>query len=140
MADNEFVGSALYAQWISTTPAGTVTLNTEFRNFNYSPSLSFIDATAGADTATRRISHLKDGQVTVTHLMQSDLGTVQMAALAEGAIGTLTWAEAGTASTKPKHVMACICMGTRTSVPYNDVVTLDTTFQQNGARTDSAWA
>ena len=41
MADNEFVGSALYAQWVSTTPAGTVLLATEFRNFNYRPSLEF---------------------------------------------------------------------------------------------------
>lgn len=139
MADNEFVGSALYVQWISTTPAGTVTLNTEFRNFDYRPSLSFVDATAGADTATRRIAHMKDGQLTVTHLMQNDLGTVQMASLAEGAVGTITWGEAGTASTKPKHVMACICMGSSISQPYNDVVTLTTTFQQNGARTDSAW-
>jgi hypothetical protein len=139
MADNEFVGSALYAQWISTTPAGTVLLATEFRNFNYAPSLSFVDATAGADAATRRLAHMKDGQVTVTHLMQSDLGTVQMASLAEGAVGTLTWGEAGTVTGKPKHVMVCICMGTRTSVPYNDVVSLDTTFQQNGSRTDSAW-
>ena len=139
MADNEFVGSALYAQWISTTPAGTVLLATEFRNFNYRPSLSFIDATAGADAATRRLAHMKDGQVTVSHLMQSDLGTVQMNALAEGAIGTLTWGEAGTTTGKPKSVMACICMGTSRSTPYNDVVSLDTTFQQNSVRTDSVW-
>jgi hypothetical protein len=139
MADNEFAGSALYAQWISTTPAGTVLISTESRNFNYAPSLSFIDATAGADAATRRIAHMKDGQVTVTHLMQSDLGTPQMNSLAEGAVGTLTWGEAGSAAGKPKHAMACICMGTRISVPYNDVVSLDTTFQQNSVRTDSTW-
>jgi hypothetical protein len=139
MADNEFVGSALYAQWISTTPAGTVLLNTEFRNFNYAPSLSFVDATAGADAYTRRLAHMKDGQVTVTHLMQSDLGTPQMNSLAEGAIGTLTWGEAGSAAGKPKHVMACICMGTKQTVAYNDVVSLDTTFQQNGVRADSTW-
>lgn len=139
MADNEFAGSALYAQWISTTPAGTVQLNTEFRNFNYAPSLSFIDATAGADAATRRLAYMKDGQVTVTHLMQTSIGTVVMNSLAEGAVGTLTWGEAGTTATYPKHVMACICMGTRISAPYNNVVQLDTTFQQNGVRTDSVW-
>ena len=140
MADNEFVGSALYAQWVSTTPAGTVLLNTEFRNFNYRPSLSFIDATAGSDAATRRLAHMKDGQVTVSHLMQSDLGTVQMNSLAEGAIGTLTWGEAGTVAGKPKHVAAFICMGTSYTTPYNNVVTCDTTFQQNSVRTDSVWA
>ena len=73
MADNEFIGSALYATWISASPAGTVTLNTEFRNFTYRPSLSFVDATAGADANTRRIAHMKDGQLTCSHLMQNDL-------------------------------------------------------------------
>ena len=139
MADNEFIGSALYATWISASPAGTVTLNTEFRNFTYRPSLSFVDATAGADANTRRLPHMKDGQLTCSHLMQNDLGSAQMALLAEGVSGTITWAEYGTASGKPKHVMAAICMGTNITVAYNDVVVLDTTFQQNGARTDSVY-
>lgn len=139
MADNEFVGSALYATWISASPAGTVVLNTEFRNFNYRPSLSFVEATAGADTAIRRLPHMKDGQLTVTHLMQSDQGTAQMALLAEGVNGTVIWGEAGTVTGKPKHSAAFICMGTSVSQPYNNVVTLDTTWQQNGARTDTVY-
>ena len=144
MANNEFVGSALYAQWIAYnsggTALGTVSLETDSRNFNYRPSLSFVDATAGADAATRRLAYMKDGQVTCSRVLQSDLGTAEMTILAEGVSGTLTWGEAGTASTKPKHVMAAICMGSSYTTPYNNIVTVDVTFQQNGTRTDSAWS
>ena len=47
MADNEYAGSAMYLAWIH--PGGTTTLQTEFRNFSWQPTLNFIDATAGAD-------------------------------------------------------------------------------------------
>src|SRR5512139_1601141 len=116
MADNEFLGSSLYATW--TTSSGTTTLNTEFRNFTYRPSIDIIDATAGADSNRRRITYLKDGQVTVTQLMQNDLGSATMAQLAEGMSGTLLWAEVGTATGKPKHTMAAICLGSSYTTPY----------------------
>jgi hypothetical protein len=144
MANNEFLGSALYAQWIGydstgTVSTGTVTLATDFRNFNYRPSIDIIDATAGADTSRRRITYLKDGQVTCTQVLQSDIGTATMALLTEGQAGTLTWAEAGTAAGKPKHVIPALCMGSSITTPYNDVVTIETTWQQNGARTDTVY-
>ena len=142
MADQEFLGSALYAQWIGSAIAGsvgTVLLATDSRNFVYTPSVDLIDATAGADTARRRIQYLKDGQITCSQIMQSDLGTATNALLAEGVLGTMTWGEAGTATGKIKKVAPFICMGSSTSTPYNDVVTIATTWQQNGARVDSAW-
>ncbi len=143
MANNEFVGSALYASWVAnsgTAVLGTVALETDSRNFVYTPSISTIDATAGADTAKRIVTYMKDGQITCNFLMQSDMGTLTMACLTEGVLGTMTWGEAGTASTKPKHVAPFICMGAAYTTPYNDVVSIAVTFQQNGARTDSAWS
>lgn len=142
MADNEFVGSALFAQWVGSPPGGavgTVVLNTDYRNFNYRPSLSFIDATAGSDSATKRLDYMKDGQATLSILEQTDIGTVTMNLLAEGVHGTLTWGEAGTATGKPKHVLPAISMGAGISSPYNDVATIDITFQQNGVRVDSVY-
>ncbi len=137
MADNEFVGSALYAQWI--TSSSTVTLQTDFRNFTYTPSVDLVDATAGADVVKKNIVSFKGGAITCSQVMQSDLGTTTMAALAEGVSGTMTWGEAGTAVGKPKHTAGFLCTGTTYSTPYNDIVTLDTNWSQNSARTDSAW-
>jgi hypothetical protein len=143
MADKEFTGSALYAQWIAYnsggTALGTVVLNTDFRNFNYTPSVDLVDATAGADACKKNLVSFKGGGVTCSQVMQSDLGTATMAILAEGVSGTMTWAEAGTASGSPKHEAGFLCLGTNYTTPYNDVVILDTSWSQNSARTDSAY-
>ena len=137
MADNEFLGSTLYASWVTAT--GTTTLNTEFRNFTYTPSIDFVDATAGADAARRRINSFKDGQIRYTALMQNDMGTTLPGQLLEGMIGTMTWGEAGSAVGKAKSSAAFICQGmTRTAV-YNDIVQLEVSWQQNGARTDGTF-
>jgi hypothetical protein len=136
MADNEYAGSACYVSWVWS--AGTISLYTDARNFTYTPSIDFIDATAGADTARRRINSFKDGQATLSALAQSD-GTAFVAACAEGVSGTLTWGLAGTASNKPKSSAPFISMGVTQTAPYSDVVTYDVTWQQNGARTDDKW-
>jgi hypothetical protein len=134
---NEFVGSSLYAQWITST--GTTTLSTDYRNFSYTPSIAFVDVTAGADTAIQRVQSFKDGNVTMDILMLSNMGTGMVAELAEGKVGTLTWGEAGTAATAPKVTLPAISQGfTRTS-PYNDVVTMSIGWLQNGARTDGTF-
>ena len=144
MADNEFVGSALYASWAAVNSAGSVLgsvqLNTDFRNFVYTPSMDLVDATAGADAAKRNIASFKGGQITCSQIMQSDLGTATMTYLAEGQRGTMTWGEAGTVATKPKHVAGFLCLGSTFSTPYNDIVIIDTTWSQDTARVDSAWS
>ena len=143
MADLEFVGSALVATWVAVnsggTALGTITLNTEFRNFSYTPSLDLVDATAGADSCKRNIASFKGGQISCSQVMQSTHGTTTMTWLGEGQRGTMTWSEAGTTTGSPKHVAGFICLGTSYSTPYNDVVSLDTTWSQDTARTDSAW-
>lgn len=135
MPDKEFLGSALLAQWVYS--GGTITLNTDFRNFTYSPSIDIVDATAGADSNRRRITYLKDGQATCTQVLQYDIGTATMAALGEGVSGTLVWYDAGSVATYPKHSMPALCLGSSFTTPYNDVVTISTTWQQNGTRTDT---
>src|SRR3990167_1678302 len=131
---NEFVGSALYAQWI--TSAATIQLNTDFRTWSYTPSIAFIDATAGADTAVQRVVSFKDGSVACDMLMLDNMASATVAAFVEGQVGTLIWGEAGTAAGKQKVTLPAISMGITRNSPYNDVVTLSIGWQQNGARVD----
>jgi len=143
MANLEFVGSALFASWAAVNSSGsvlgTVALQTDFRNFVYTPSLDLVDATAGSDTVKKNIASFKSGQITCAQVMQSDLGTATMLWLSEGQRGTMTWGEAGTATGAPKHVAGFLCMGSSYSTPYSDVVTIDTTWSQDTARVDSAY-
>ena len=134
MADLEFVGSSLHLQWMSTAPAGTITLNTEFRTFVYTPSIEFVDRTAGADTARKRLVSFADGNARLTMLMQSSMSSADIALLGEGVIGTLIWGEAGSVSTYPKVTLPAISQGLTRTTAYNDVVQLDVSWQQNGAR------
>lgn len=134
---NEFVGSALIAQWVTST--GTTTLTTDARNFSYTPSVSFVDATAGADTAVQRIQSFKDGQASLDFLMVDNMGTALPVQLVEGQVGTLTWGEAGTAAGKTKVTLPAISQGMTRNSPYNDVVTCTVSWLQNGPRVDGTY-
>ena len=129
---NEFVGSSLYAQWITTS--ATVSMHTDARNFNYSPTISFIDATAGADQNMQRVNSFKDGQITCDMLMLSNMASADYAAFDEGTGGSVVWGPAGTAAGKLKYTVPAISMGLTQAAPYNDVTTISATFQQNGVR------
>jgi succinyl-CoA synthetase alpha subunit len=129
---NEFVGSALIATWVTTS--ATIQLDTDARNFNYSPTIAFIDATAGADQNVQRVNSFKDGQITCDMLMLNNVASATIAAFDEGTGGSVIFAPAGTAAGKLKYTVPSICMGVTQSVPYNDVVTMSVTWQQNGVR------
>lgn len=138
MANSEIAGSALYAEWIYS--GGTIVLDTDSRSFTYTPTIDFIDATAGGDTSRKRINSFKDGNVTMSTLAQSDSdGTALLAACAEGTHGTLIWGDMGTATGRPKVTLPAISQGVTRGVPYADVITYDLGFQQNGDRTDGAY-
>jgi hypothetical protein len=136
MADNEFAGSALYAHWIWS--GGTVVLSTESRNFSYTASIDYIDATAGADATRRRLASFKDATVSLSMVAQTD-GTALIASCAEGNNGTLIFGEAGTATNSPKTTLPCRANGVSRSVPYADVVTYDITWSANGDPTYGAY-
>jgi hypothetical protein len=135
MAD--FSGSALVVTW--TYGAGTNVLTGDQRTFSYTPSIDYIDVTAGADANKKYITGVKDGQASFEALLQGGTiltGTVAYANLAEGYSGTIKWQPEGTASTKPYFSMPALCGGCNYSYPYADVVTVSIPFQQNGARTE----
>lgn len=129
-------GSALYATWVHA--GGTLVLTGDQRTFTYTPTVDYIEDTAGADTHKHRLPGLKDGQFSYSAIYQTG-GSATLTALAEGLEGTIIWGEEGTASGKPKHTCAAICGGAVTSHPYSDIVEVSVTFQQNGARTDASY-
>jgi hypothetical protein len=128
----EFSGTALYATWQH--PAGTLVLNTDYRQFNDQPSVNLLNARAGNDQSESYLVDTKDGQVTYTGLAQNG-GTVLITALTEGVSGTLVFGEEGTAVGKPKTTIPAICMGLQRNIQYNQLVEFSVTFQQNGTRT-----
>jgi len=135
MADNEFAGSALYAQWI--TVGSTVVISTEFRNFSFTDSGENIDATAGADIYRRTLDSFQTCTASASWLMQTTQGSVEVTNLRKGTEGTLTWGEAGSAagSTVLKRDMPAKVDSSSWTTPYNDVVSIDCTWIQNGAIT-----
>lgn len=138
MANEEFAGSALYCEWV--TSAGTLVLSTENRNFNYSEAGETIDATAGSDTTRRKISSFKSITASMTYTAQSGTaGTLLISRLQFGQVGTLVIGEAGTASNAPKTILPALCLGISRSVPYADVVTYDISWEANGTPTYAGW-
>jgi hypothetical protein len=136
MADKEFAGSALFAQWIYS--GGTVELQAESRNFNYTESQETIDRTAGSDATRRYLNSFKGATASMTMTAQSD-GTALITALKAGVEGTLIFGEAGTATGCPKTTLPARSLGIARSVPYADVVTYDISWQANGDPTYGAY-
>ena len=130
----EYSGANAVGTWVTST--GTTTLTGNQRSIDYTPSVDLYEATAGADANKTYIPGVKDGQLSMTLLAQT-AGTALISELTEGKQGTITNLALGTVSGEPKMTFAAICQGVTRSAPYADVVTLNVSWQQNGARTDA---
>ena len=132
-----FSGSALYLAWVY--GGGTVTLHGDFRSFDWTPTLSLIDSTAGSDTFREYIGGIGEGgDINVSMVMQTS-GTQLITALGRGTAGTLLYGPEGTASNKPKSTIPAISKGPAYSQPYDDVVEFKVSFQQTAAETNATW-
>jgi hypothetical protein len=132
-----FSGSALDIKWLYAS--GTTLLNTDFKTFNYNPSIDILDQSAGNDTNKSYITALKDGRCAFTGLLQSGTaagGTIMVATLAEGNSGTLVWSPEGTAAGKTKYTIPAIAMGAAFTYPFADLIEISCDFQCNGARVE----
>jgi hypothetical protein len=130
---NEFVGSALVASW--TTASGTTSLQTDFRNVVFTPSLELVDATAGADTYRQSLPSFAGAGFSFSGIFPST-GTTLMAQLKEGMIGTIVYHPAGSAVSTPKVTIPAISLGAVYNQPYNDIVEVSCSFTvYNGAVT-----
>jgi hypothetical protein len=130
-----YAGSSLIISWIQAS--ATTILSSDYRTLDYTPSIDFIDQSAGADTAKTYISSLTDGQLSMSFLVgagATGVGTAPIAALAEGNLGTIKWSPEGTASTKIYSQIPAYSQGVKLSYPYAGVVEATVSFQQNGAR------
>jgi hypothetical protein len=129
----EYTGSALYMTWIH--PAGTAVLSTDYRTVSTAPTIGLVQSTAGSDAANTYLTTVKDGVISWAGVDQT-AGTVLYVALKEGTSGTLIIAPEGTASGKPKETIPAISQGAQRNIPYDNVVELSCSFQQNGVRVD----
>ena len=132
-----YAGSSLVVAWIQA--AATTILTGDHKGLTYTPSINFIDASAGADTHKSYIPNVKDGSVTFNANFQAGTnsgGTATFSTLTEGNLGTLKWSPEGTVSTKPFSQIPAYAQGPSFNYPYADVVEVTVNFQQNGARVE----
>ena len=129
-------GQNCSVSWIYS--GGTVVLDTDQRNYSYTPSVDMYDQTAGADTWHTSITGAKNGQVAWAHVYQGG-GSAVVQALEAGNAGTLIVGIEGTATGKPKNTIPAISQGAVVNVQYNNLIEVTCNFQQNGARVDGAF-
>jgi hypothetical protein len=125
----EYSGSAIVMNWIYS--GGTVTLTGDQRSVNISPSIDFIDTTAGADPRRKRLASIADVTVSWSALMQTG-GTAIEDALAEGAAGTLIVQPEGTAAGKRKYTIGAFSQGAKLNFPYSDAVEITCDWMGDG--------
>ena len=130
MAENNIVGKDAVISWVWT--GGTINLATDYRSVSVKENVDTAETTAGADTHKTFLPTIKSASIDYSGLFPTG-GTALYAALAAGMSGTLTVAPEGTASGKVSKAYPAICMGATYDTPYADVVTVNVTFQSNGA-------
>ncbi len=130
MAENNITGKDAYISWVWT--GGTLNLATDYRSVSIKENVDTAETTAGADTHKTYLPTIKSANIDYSGVFPTG-GTALYAALAAGMSGTLTVAPEGTASGKVSHAYPAICMGATYDTPYADVVTVNCTFQSNGA-------
>jgi len=132
MAENNITGKDAYINWASS--AGTINLSGDYRSVSIRESTDTAETTAGADTHKTYIPTIKSATIDYSGLFPAgSAGTALYAALAAGVQGTLTVAPEGTATGKLSKAYTAISMGATFDTPYADVVTVNCTFQSNGA-------
>ena len=128
-----FSGSSLVVLWVQA--AATTTLTGDHRNFTFTPSIDYVDETAGADDHKKRLSGVKDSTATFEAVLQAGSGaggTSTYAPLVEGTYGSIVWSPEGTAGGKSKWTWPCYSGGAAFATPYADVTTVTVNFQGNG--------
>lgn len=132
-----FAGSAMYLGWVYS--GGTVQLETDFRTFSWTPTLNFIDATAGADTYEELLASYGTGvEIPVTMVLQAD-GTALLTALTRQTAGTLVYGPEGTATGKVKYSIPATSSGPQFSQPFDDIVEITANFRQTAVEAGTAF-
>lgn len=123
-----FAGSELYAAWIYA--GGTIELHGDYRNLDYEPAMSFIDATAGNDSFLEIVLGIGEpGNLAWSSVTQRD-GTAVISALGRGTSGTFVFGPEGTVIGNPKISVPAISIGPEFHAAYDNIVELDCEWQQ----------
>lgn len=117
---------------------GSVWLENDYREFNYSRDVQDANATAGNDTAAVHLPTYADGDLSLNMLGTSSMGTAHYAGLAERTEGTVHWYGEGTAAGKPYAYQPAYVKSFSEAWPYDDVVTQDIAWMPQGGITRGA--
>lgn len=122
-------GPTMVLNWIYS--GGTISLAGDYRTCTWSPSVDYVEASAGSDTQKARLTALKDATAAVTLVAQTG-GTAVVAALQAGTPGTLIIQPEGTATNKRKITFPAYCDGASYEHPYADIVAISAGFTGAG--------
>ena len=127
-------GPSMVLTWTAVvgTTLGTINLAGDFRTCTFTPSIAYVDASAGADTWTSRMTGIKDATMSIELVAQAG-GTAIYQALQPGQMGTLVVQPEGTASGKRKITFPGYCDGAVTTHPYNDIIVMTCGFSVNNS-------
>jgi hypothetical protein len=131
-------GPSMVMTW--TYSGGTVSLNADYRTFDWNTTSNFEDISAGQDTQVGRAPTMIDATANVTLVGQTS-GTALVAALAAQTAGTLVVQPEGTAVGKRKITLPAYSEGAQYSFPYANVMTITCGFIPSsilGVWTDAA--
>jgi hypothetical protein len=103
-----------------------------YQEFNLDYTIDMVDSTAGAAAAKTYIKTVKDGKATLKLVWQGADGTATTSKFRNGQEGTLLWGPEGTASNKPKGGVYAFVTGTKRTIPYADLVTMEINLQFSG--------
>ena len=123
------------------TFAGVV-VNGDFTGFDPGSTAVVVPLPASNDTFTYKVTTgRKDGKATLKSLFDPTGGTAAWQAMAEGSIGTLIWAELGTASAKPKSTCNRAIVSSRNkTIPFEGAVEFTVEFEFSAAVTEDVYS
>lgn len=120
---------------------GTIDLQQQLRSVTHPFNTDMVDATAGTTLYREYIQGLSDYTLDAEALyngVASPLGTADVKALRR-ASGTVNYGPQGSATNAWKITFAALVSSAELASPYDDVVTLNISFQGSGAPTDGVW-
>src|SRR5690349_20617006 len=136
MATEYIAGPTMVVQFMNAS--GTIDISGDERSVSWSPSVEFVDATAGSDTTRKRLKTFKDANASVAWVDQTNAqGTVPF--LDAGVAGTLIIGPEGTVAGKRKITFPCFSQGAKYTWPFDNVAEVSCDFIANGAYTDSTY-
>lgn len=131
-------GTSAYILWCYS--GGSIALNTDFRTFTWSPTLEFIDSSAGADTFKEYITGIGvPGDFSVEMVYQGTSNNTITTNLAQGSAGSLIYGPEGSTAGRIKFTIPATSKGLQWSQPYQDVITMTGSWQQTAQHTQGTF-